>query len=214
MVNTDRNCRGPDALLHADGRVDRQRERDVLPERVVQQDRSTAARRIDRAERTRGAGRRQPRHVDRSDQRQPHDRRARRRRLRSRQTRGRTLAQQRLPIAQMYHVTTDNQIPYNVYGNKQDGPSYRGPSNSRLGEGGGRGGGRGARFRAACGIRSAAARAAGRFPIRSTPTSSGRPASGSGSVGGIVVRYDERTRQMRDVEVWPDDHRTARRRRT
>ena len=36
-----------------------------------------------------------------------------------------------LPIAQMYHVTVDNQIPYYVYGNKQDGPSYRGPSNSR-----------------------------------------------------------------------------------
>src|SRR5499427_2565112 len=30
-------------------------------------------------------------------------------------------------------------------------------------------------------------------------------ASGSGSVGGIVVRYDESRRQMRDVEVWPDD---------
>jgi photosystem II stability/assembly factor-like uncharacterized protein len=35
-----------------------------------------------------------------------------------------------LPIAQMYHVAVDNQIPYNVYGNKQDGSSYRGPSNS------------------------------------------------------------------------------------
>jgi hypothetical protein len=29
-------------------------------------------------------------------------------------------------------------------------------------------------------------------------------ASGSGSVGGIVVRYEESRRQMRDVEVWPD----------
>ncbi|MBI4522020.1 MAG: sialidase, partial [Gemmatimonadetes bacterium] len=40
-----------------------------------------------------------------------------------------------LPIAQMYHVTMDNEIPYNVLGNKQDGPSYRGPSNSRASEG-------------------------------------------------------------------------------
>ncbi|HEX7326388.1 MAG TPA: hypothetical protein VF292_13710 [Rhodanobacteraceae bacterium] len=35
-----------------------------------------------------------------------------------------------LPIAQMYHVYTDNAVPYNVYGNRQDGMSYRGPSNS------------------------------------------------------------------------------------
>jgi photosystem II stability/assembly factor-like uncharacterized protein len=35
-----------------------------------------------------------------------------------------------LPIAQMYHVAVDNDIPYNVYGNRQDGYSYRGPSNS------------------------------------------------------------------------------------
>jgi hypothetical protein len=37
------------------------------------------------------------------------------------------------PNAQMYHVWTDNQVPYNVYGNRQDGYSYRGPSNSRQG---------------------------------------------------------------------------------
>ncbi|MGE5342329.1 MAG: WD40/YVTN/BNR-like repeat-containing protein [Candidatus Omnitrophota bacterium] len=35
-----------------------------------------------------------------------------------------------LPIAQMYHVSVDNQVPYFVYGNRQDGMSYRGPSNS------------------------------------------------------------------------------------
>src|SRR5260370_26304215 len=52
--------------------------------------------------------------------------------------RGRTWNRIQLPIAQMYHVTVDNQVPYYVYGNKQDGTSYRGPSNS-LG-GGGRGG--------------------------------------------------------------------------
>ena len=47
------------------------------------------------------------------------------------QTRGRTWRRQRLANAQMYHVTVDNQVPYYVYGNKQDGPSYRGPSNTR-----------------------------------------------------------------------------------
>ena len=48
--------------------------------------------------------------------------------------RGKSWHHIQLPIAQMYHVATDNQVPYNVYGNRQDGPSSRGPSNSRLGK--------------------------------------------------------------------------------
>jgi len=44
--------------------------------------------------------------------------------------RGRSWNRVQLPIAQMYHVTVDDQIPYFVYGNEQDGPSWRGPSNS------------------------------------------------------------------------------------
>ncbi len=43
---------------------------------------------------------------------------------------GRSWNHIQLPIAQIYHVTVDNQIPYNVYGNRQDGSSYSGPSNS------------------------------------------------------------------------------------
>ena len=35
-------------------------------------------------------------------------------------------------IAQLYHVATDNRIPYYVYGNRQDGTSFTGPSNSRV----------------------------------------------------------------------------------
>ena len=35
-----------------------------------------------------------------------------------------------LPIAQIYHVAVDDQIPYNVYGNEQDYTAVRGPSNS------------------------------------------------------------------------------------
>jgi photosystem II stability/assembly factor-like uncharacterized protein len=35
-----------------------------------------------------------------------------------------------LPIAQIYHVYADHQIPYFVYSNRQDGLSYRGPSNN------------------------------------------------------------------------------------
>ncbi len=43
--------------------------------------------------------------------------------------RGRSWKTVRLPIAQIYHVATDNQIPYYVYGQMQDGTPQRGPSN-------------------------------------------------------------------------------------
>ena len=46
---------------------------------------------------------------------------------------GKTWQNVNLPIAQMYHVAVDNQVPYYVYGNKQDATSYRGPSNSLQG---------------------------------------------------------------------------------
>ena len=45
-------------------------------------------------------------------------------------TDGKTFKRIVLPIAQMYHAHVDDQIPYNVYGNRQDGYSYRGPSNT------------------------------------------------------------------------------------
>jgi photosystem II stability/assembly factor-like uncharacterized protein len=113
-------------------------------------------------------------------------------------TRGRTWQRIQLPIAQMYHATVDNQIPYYVYGNRQDGPSTRGPSNSRLG---GFGGGvipRGM-WHSVGGGESGWATP---DPVDNNIIWSS--ASGSGSVGGIVVRYDERRGQARNVEVWPD----------
>jgi photosystem II stability/assembly factor-like uncharacterized protein len=109
-------------------------------------------------------------------------------------THGRSWHRIQLPIAQMYHVTTDNEIPYNVYGNEQDDPSYRGPSNSRTGTTIPR-----SAWHAVGGGESGWA--------TPDPTDSNivwSSASGSGSVGGIVVRYDERRRQGRNVEVWPD----------
>ncbi|MEO8727037.1 MAG: hypothetical protein ABI383_13060, partial [Acidobacteriaceae bacterium] len=42
--------------------------------------------------------------------------------------RGKTWKEVRLPIAQIYHVTTDNKIPYGVYGQMQDGEPQHGPS--------------------------------------------------------------------------------------
>ena len=122
------------------------------------------------------------------------------------ENRGRTWNHIRLPIAQMYHVTVDNQIPYYVYGNKQDGPSYRGPSNSRLGEGGGGGGGggRGGNIPRSMWHTVGGGESGWATPDPVDPNIIWSSASGSGSVGGIVVRYEENRRQGRDVEVWPD----------
>ena len=119
--------------------------------------------------------------------------------------RGRTWNRIQLPIAQMYHVTVDDQIPYFVYGNKQDGPSYRGPSNSLQFAGFGGGGGQLPQI-----PRSVWHPVAGSESGFATPDpvdnniiwSSG---TGSGSVGGAMARFDERTRQAREVEVWPED---------
>jgi len=47
--------------------------------------------------------------------------------------RGRSWYSPLLPIAQMYHVFTDTKVPYNLYGNRQDGPSSGGPSNTLTG---------------------------------------------------------------------------------
>jgi len=119
-------------------------------------------------------------------------------------TRGRSWQRIQLPNGQLYHVTTDNQIPYYVYGNRQDGPSYRGPS--RTGGGGGGGGG----FGGGVIPRSAWIGIAGGESGWSTPDPVDNniiwsSASGSGSVGGIVEVFNLKTGQARNVEVWPDN---------
>jgi photosystem II stability/assembly factor-like uncharacterized protein len=115
--------------------------------------------------------------------------------------RGKSWHSLQLPVAQMYHVTTDNQIPYNVYGNRQDGPSTRGPSNSRLAkqsdeEIGGpipRG-----MWHSVAGGESGWA-----IPDPIDNNIVWASGTGYGAVGGTVERFDERTRQARDVEIWP-----------
>jgi photosystem II stability/assembly factor-like uncharacterized protein len=114
--------------------------------------------------------------------------------------RGRTWQRIQLPNGQLYHVTTDNQVPYYVYGNRQDGPSYRGPSRTGTGGGGGFGGGI---------PRSAWINVAGGESGWATPDPVDNniiwsSASGSGSVGGIVEVYNIKTGQARNVEVWPE----------
>ena len=114
--------------------------------------------------------------------------------------RGHTWDRIQLPIAQIYHVTLDDQIPYFVYGNKQDGPSYRGPSNSL--QFGGFGGAQISRsvWHPVAGSESGFATP---DPVdNSIIWSTG---TGSGSVGGAVARFDEKNHQAREVEVWPED---------
>ena len=114
--------------------------------------------------------------------------------------RGRSWDHIQLPIAQIYHVTLDDQIPYFVYGNKQDGPSYRGPSNSL--QFGGFGGSQISRsvWHPVAGSESGFATP---DPVDNNIIWS--TGTGSGSVGGSVARFDERNHQARDVEVWPED---------
>ena len=114
--------------------------------------------------------------------------------------RGKTNLTTEPPISQMYHVTVDNAVPYIVLGNRQDGPSYRGPSNTLYAA---RGGGPGpiprGDWHQVGGGESGFA--------TPDPTDSNivwSSASGSGARGGIVVRHDERNRQFRSVEVWPE----------
>ena len=112
--------------------------------------------------------------------------------------RGKTWMRQRLKNAQIYHVTVDNNIPYNVLGNKQDEPTYRGPSNSRVfGVGRSNGISRGMWHSVGGGESGWAT------PDPVDPNLIWSTASGSGMVGGIIVRFDESRRQFRNVEVWP-----------
>ncbi|HET9425674.1 MAG TPA: hypothetical protein VFO55_09910 [Gemmatimonadaceae bacterium] len=113
------------------------------------------------------------------------------------QNRGRTWYRQRLLNAQIYHVTVDNEIPYNVLGNKQDEPSYRGPSNSRVM------GGRSAGISRGMWHSVGGGESGWATPDPTNSKLIWSTASGSGMVGGIVVRFDENRRQVRNVEVWP-----------
>ncbi|HEX9754713.1 MAG TPA: hypothetical protein VGA42_03365 [Gemmatimonadales bacterium] len=115
------------------------------------------------------------------------------------ENRGKTWFRVALPIAQMYHVTVDDRVPYYVYGNRQDGPSARGPSNSKMGG-----------FFGDAGIpRGLWATVGGGESGWATPDPADSnwvwsSASGFGSLGGIVSRYNVETGIAHNVEVWPE----------
>jgi photosystem II stability/assembly factor-like uncharacterized protein len=104
--------------------------------------------------------------------------------------RGKTWRGHGLPIAQMYHVAVDNQIPYYVYGNRQDGPSTSGPSNSLYGFMG-----------IPIGEWHSCGGAESGFAI---PDPVDHNIVWSGNYQGALDRYDERSRTSRSVDLWPD----------
>ncbi len=93
-----------------------------------------------------------------------------------------------LPIAQMYHVSVDDQIPYNVYGNRQDGYSYMGPSNSRQGY-------------IPLGLWKDVGGCESGF---AQPDPFDNDIVWSGCYDGGLQRFNARTGHAQDVRVWPE----------
>jgi photosystem II stability/assembly factor-like uncharacterized protein len=89
-----------------------------------------------------------------------------------------------LPVAQMYHVSVDQQIPYFVYGNQQDGPTYRIPSRRIAGSlsidmGGGETG-------------------------FTEPDPFDNNIIWASNEQGVLTRHDLRSGMTTDVQVWPE----------
>src|SRR5256885_14508739 len=92
------------------------------------------------------------------------------------------------PIAQMSHVSPDTRVPYNLYGNRQDGSSYRMPSRSLSGglsEG---------QWRHVGGCESGFA----------YPDTVDNATVWSGCYDGGLEGDDVRTDHARNVRVWPE----------
>jgi photosystem II stability/assembly factor-like uncharacterized protein len=101
---------------------------------------------------------------------------------------GRSFRRHRLPFAQMYHVAVDDEVPYNVYGNRQDGYSYRGPSNSRTGS-------------IPLGLWQDVGGCESGF---AQPLPDDSNIVWSGCYDGGLEIYDHRNKQVRNVRVWPE----------
>jgi photosystem II stability/assembly factor-like uncharacterized protein len=94
-----------------------------------------------------------------------------------------------LPIAQMYHVYTDDRVPYFVYGNRQDGYSYRGPSRTPGG------------FSIPIGDWTAVGGCESGFAV---PDTVSNDVVWSGCYDGQLGRTTISTGHERDVTVWPE----------
>ena len=98
------------------------------------------------------------------------------------------------PTAQFYHVATDNQFPYRVYGTQQDNSAISVPSQSHIG----------AILWGDCYLVGSSE--SGHIAVKpDDPNVVYSGAIGSTPGGGApILRYDHSTRQVRAVTVWPD----------
>jgi len=92
------------------------------------------------------------------------------------------------PTAEMYHVTTDDQVPYRVYGAQQDNSTITVPSRSAL-----------------AGITQSdiydvGGGESGYIAVRPDDTN----IVYAGNYLGYLTRYDHRSRQERNIAVWPE----------
>ncbi len=93
------------------------------------------------------------------------------------------------PTAEFYHVVADNRIPYRVHGAQQDNTTLSLPSRSDAG----------------------AVTWAETFPVGGGESGyiAVRPDEPdvifAGSYGGLLTRYDHRTRQSRNIAIWPEN---------
>ncbi len=103
---------------------------------------------------------------------------------------GKTWYAPALPLAQFYHVSADNRVPFHVAGAMQDIGTAQGPSNSlRSG-----------------GIRNTDWYGVGGGEAGWVVSDWSDPnIVYAGEYGGIFTRYDHRTRQVRNVTVFPED---------
>ncbi len=98
------------------------------------------------------------------------------------------------PTAQFYHVTTDHQFPYQVYGTQQDNSAIAVPSRSY----------KGAILWGDCyAVGSSESGHIAVHPNDSNIVFSGAIGSAP-SGGGTMLRYDHRTGQVRIITVWPE----------
>ncbi len=92
------------------------------------------------------------------------------------------------PTGEFYHVITDNQVPYRVYGSQQDNTTITLPSRSTLG----------------------AITIADYYEVGGCESGyiAVRPDDPNivyaGCYQGYMTRYDHRTKQTRDISVWPE----------
>ncbi len=95
-----------------------------------------------------------------------------------------------LPIGQFYHVSADDDVPFNVAGALQDIGTAQGPSNSL----------------STAGILDTDWRGVGGGEAGFVVSAPGDPAIVyAGEYGGYISRYDRRTGEARDVSVYPDN---------